>query len=706
MKKMEEVKKRLSLSLYFMLFVVLTFFSSAKLSAQSKEVAAANQRTAERCLKLAENCLAGNDWKNALSNAELGLSYDESISDLIYIKALSQSNLNYPRAQILETIRGAFEKDKWLNYNKNGARILYADLLSEVGEYEQSMSILNEKPLIYNADSEFIRIKNYYRMGTYESISLARSRLSNARKIFPQDGRFAQIFFMFEMLYMNHSLLTEGTYEIPELVKTLASAYIIKLPDYDASDIGKSDTQIIALMFAQGEEQQRLLKAVGQINNNSPLYALAALRAGIISEENAYNLFFESSNNIYSLNILESFALLINNPGLRDNFRQRLNSFSGILYIDEDLDLRNELVIEYDRGRARNVKYDENNDQILEMNVICDFGTPVSIDYEKEDIFLEYDIFPSVHQINLNKKQSYFYFLNDDFNYNPFEMKKNELFSYFGADFYIPYPIEESKLPDETALAQKASSIELPTQERYDSKVIYTMFEGRPVFANFRVTERKYAYSTIETGLPFVRYVDYDGDNVFETAETFNFTQNDDYPDQYYDSLIKKIFGDNAFSKSIYLQKIEIDRNSDTIVEYKEEFLPKNGKISYWDDDGNGICDYQYIRYPDDDSNVLKEEAIFYTSNGLESVLIAFENEVPVLIRYNENEYKVIKGYRKNYYWISEIGTIEQEEKIIAQAGTNLVNGEVNIVQISEDERFTIIRVDSNFYLKKIEYNE
>ena len=28
MKKMEEVKKRLSLSLYFMLFVVLTFFSS------------------------------------------------------------------------------------------------------------------------------------------------------------------------------------------------------------------------------------------------------------------------------------------------------------------------------------------------------------------------------------------------------------------------------------------------------------------------------------------------------------------------------------------------------------------------------------------------------------------------------------------------------------------------------------------------------
>ena len=297
-------------------------------------------------------------------------------------------------------------------------------------------------------------------MGTYESINLARNRLSSDRKVFRQDSRFAQIFFMFEMLFLNHSLLTQGRYEIPELVKTLASASIIKLPDYDNVT---TDTQIMALMFSEGEEQQRLLKAVGQINKNSPLYALAALRAGVISEENAYNLFFASSNNIYTLNILESFAMQISNEGLRNNLRERLNSLTGLLYVDDDLDLRNELVIEYERGRARAIKYDENNDQILEMNVICDFGSPVSIDFENENIFLEYDGFPSVRQISMNEKQSYFYFLNADFNYNPFEMKKNELFAYFGSDFYIPYPLDEIAVPEETYLAQKASSIELPT---------------------------------------------------------------------------------------------------------------------------------------------------------------------------------------------------------------------------------------------------
>jgi len=696
--KERKIKKLSSLFAYFVLFVLLNAFAFG----QSKEVASANRRTAERCLRLAENCIVGSDWKNALSHSELGLSYDSSISDLIYLKALAQDKLNYTRAQVYETIKEAFEKEVWLNYNRNGARILYADLLSELGEYEHSMSILNEKPLIYSADAEFIRIKNYYRMGTYDSINYARSKLSSARKIYPEDSRFAQIFFMFELLFMNHSILNDGQYEIPEIVKTLASAYIIKLPDYEASNV---ETQIIALMFSEGEEQQRLLKAVGEIDRNNPLFALAALRAGIITEEMAYNIFFDSSNNVYSLNILESFVQLINNEGLRQNLCERLNSFTGLLYIDQNLDLRNELLIEYERGRARNIKYDKNNDQILEMNVICDFGAPASIAFEGLDIYLEYDIYPSVHQIRFNKENTFFYFINGDFSYNPFEMIKNPLFTYFAADFYIPYPLDEIVIPEKTYLAAKASSIEMPTEERLASKVIYTVFEGRPVFADFRAADKQFAYSTIETGLPFVRYVDYDNDNIFETAETYNFYQEPPEGEKA-DALIEKVFGKNSFSSSLFLQKIEIDRNVDTVIEYKEEFLPGNGKISYWDDDGNGICDYQYIRYSEDASGLVKEESIFYASNGLERVLIAYENQEAVLIKYNQNEYKVIKGSRPNYYWIAEAGTKEEEDEISSKITSILTNGEVNLIQTEASERFTVIRVDSNYYFKKLAASE
>ena len=68
----------------FVISILLSCGILLNLSAQSS-AAGANKNTALRCLKLAESCLVGNDWQNALNQAELGLSYDNSISDLYYI---------------------------------------------------------------------------------------------------------------------------------------------------------------------------------------------------------------------------------------------------------------------------------------------------------------------------------------------------------------------------------------------------------------------------------------------------------------------------------------------------------------------------------------------------------------------------------------------------------------------------------------------
>ena len=70
----------------FAVIFLLSLGISFSLAAQSS-AGAANKNTALRCLKLAENCLVADDWQNALNQAELGLSYDDSISDLYYIKA-------------------------------------------------------------------------------------------------------------------------------------------------------------------------------------------------------------------------------------------------------------------------------------------------------------------------------------------------------------------------------------------------------------------------------------------------------------------------------------------------------------------------------------------------------------------------------------------------------------------------------------------
>ena len=682
----------------FICLVFMTFVSQLAL-AQNKNAAAANRKTAERCLSLSESFMLNDDWQNALNQAELGLSYDETISDLFYVKAAAQSNLGYKKAEVLETIKESFSKDNWINYTKNSARILYADILCATGLYDESLAVLDMEPLLYSADSEFIRIKNYYRMGTAASIAQARARLNSSRKIYPKDVRFPNLFFMFEMSFMNYAERTGTPYEIPELVQTIADSYIAKLPDYSSTDI---ESEIIALMFCQGEQQKRLLKAVGEKNQNHPLYAYAALKAGIISEEKAFNLFFESSNNVYDLSLLESFGTLITDPALVENFTDHLKSLEGTVYIDNDLDLLNELTVIYERGRAKTIIYDKNSDGIEEIFVNCDFGAPVSLSFDGGKIDLVYESFPSVSRITDTTDGNIYHFLSFDFNYNPFEMTVDTLFTRFNVDFYIPLVDTEIEAPDKYILAKNASSLELETAERSGSRVNYTVFEGRPVFAVFTSGGMRYAYATIEPGCPFVRYADYDGDGVYETSETFDIDNENKYTEESDIQIIKNIFGEGTFSEKLYLKKIEIDRNGDTRIEFSEQYLGNNGKISSWDTDGDGILDYEYIRYPDLEGGKLTEETIFYSKDGTEYVSLQNEEGIPRLLKYEGEVVDVTAGQTENYYWVGQKGTLAQEQKVNENIAGGITDGVVTLVKFDDELRLSVIKIGSAYFLRQL----
>ena len=129
----------------FVIICLLAFGLFFSATAQNS-TSTANKNTALRCLKLAENCLMGNDWQNALSQAELGLSYDDSISDLYYIKAAAGLKLGGTKADAIRLISSAFERGNWAGYTKNGARIFLGDLLSDTGFYEESIRALDSDP--------------------------------------------------------------------------------------------------------------------------------------------------------------------------------------------------------------------------------------------------------------------------------------------------------------------------------------------------------------------------------------------------------------------------------------------------------------------------------------------------------------------------------------------------------------------------------
>lgn len=678
---------------------VLVVFITASLFAQ-KSAGSANHNTAMRCLKLAENCLVAGDWDNALRQAELGLAYDDSISDLIYIKATALSNLEKTRAEVIPVIAEAFEKNSWTGYAKNGARILYADLLCDTGNYEKSLELLNQEPFIFTADAEYIRIKNFYRMGTAQSLENARLKVNSSRRVYPQDSRFPNIFFMFESLIKTTAELKGVEYVIPETVQLIADSYISKLPDYTTN---KEDLEIYASFLAGEEVRTRLIKAISAKNvKNKPLLVIAQKQINMISDQKAFNDFFESIGNSVSLHNLDLFISSITDEEVKQQIIEKFTNWDGTIYIDENLDLQNEMAVKYNLGRPQYINYDANNDGTKELYTTCDFGAPVSIYFINDKVELFYDSFPKVQKVNFVEDNYTFNFLHDDYSYTPFDMDVDKVMQTVGFDFYVPSVKGEFTVPTPYDLTIKASTVELPIAERDGAVIQYTVLNGELVFAKFFEGDNNYAYCDFTTGSPFYRYVDYDNDGMYETTEVYATLEEGYVLLEEEKELINKIFSKVASGKNVYLKKVQIDRNSNTNFEFTEEYLSAGGRITTWDNDDNGIIDCQFIRYPAKEDSSVIEESVFYGSNGLPVVSLYTLDEIPLKMNYGEEEVMIYSGESPDLYWVEEKQSKDIEDEILEYVKKGITQGVIELFTYKE-QRYSIIRIGNDYFCKKIE---
>lgn len=701
-------------SIFAVIFSVFLFSLSAQNSYQ-----VANKNTAVRCLKLAENCLMSRDWNNALKQAELGLSYDDSISDLIYVKAAALMNMNSKKADVLDQINKAFELDNWVNNKKNGARILYADLLSDTGKYEDSMNLLDSQPFIFSADAEFIRIKNMYRMGTSQSIENARLKLNSAIRIYPSDSRFANLFFMFEMALLQNYAILGINYEIPDIVKTVANYYISKLPDYDGKNL---ELELLASFFASSDMQNRLVRAIDSKEQTvHPLLAVAGLQVGLYSEKKAVELFFETVENAFCLSDLEFLTLHLRDSEVLNFLMEKLLNYDGFVYVDCDFDLQNEVIIEYKTGRPLNINCDFDNDGNQDFYAKCDFGSPEIVQFQGENISVYYQEYPFVSKIILHdnsktdevqqNKQTVLNYFGKEFSFAPVELKENDVFGMLGLDFYVPvFTNTQFSLPDFDSLYQNAISVEYPVKERENAKVVYTVFQGETISAVFLQNEKNYAFCNF-SNIPFGRAVDFDDDGVYETLEQYDLIlENPDASSLYEPEFLSDIFGENFLhqmineNKKIYLQKISIDRNSNHFYEYAEEYLADNGKISFWDNNDDGIIDCKHTRFPQKKDEPLQEESVFYDKDGKQLVSINFVDKTPIKMFESNAEVLINAGENKNFYWIEDVQPLQVENQIL-DSFKNMKQGAVEIFE-SEGARFSIIKVEEDYFCKLLPESE
>lgn len=653
-----------------LLILSLSCFFAASVTAGS--ASSTNRRTALRCLASSVNYANENNFQAALSQVSLGLAYDDTISDLWYMMATCSASLGSTRAQILPSLEKAFQYEDWVNYNRDNARLLYAEILTETGRSKEALKVLDAKPSLYSADSEYIRVKAYYRLGNVDSIEKARNKIDGARRIYPSDTRFPLVFFKNEdPLAQNAAVKRIAAYFLSQI-----SQYAEAAPDKDA------ELEIYASSFATGEDQKHLLQSFSARGLRHALYAKNALEAGLINQQQAFDYMTTFADESIEYKILVDLMKLLNEEEVLKNASEYFEAYSGKIYFDTDNDGNSNLCARYMRGRPQELIYDFNQDGVIDWNVMCDFGVPVSGHLEVKNMDFVWGTFPYLSEVDFKKTDKttgqYFRLVEESLLWTPVFIQKEDLISEkCGKDFFIPVINTKVSLISNAELLDSASDFEINSTVLNGERIHFVLMDGNIKMSHYYNSKgRLYAQAQFEHNIPVLRVVDCDEDGVFETTEFYDIDMLGNmnvHSLQDERSVMKNLYGLPSENAEFYLRMVQVDTNNDTVPDFTEEYVENGGKISSWDTDGDGKWNVRHVVF----GGQIKEESMFYTNPGNVLVTVTLENGFPVSVT-NGNEVLKVEhsSSASNLYFIgnAEIDFGEPRFTGISRKVENVLN--------------------------------
>ncbi len=701
-----------------------------------KSALQANRRTALRCLNLAKDYAGRKDWKNVISQSSLGISYDPSISDLWYMLSAAEKNLGRTRADVYTHVLKALTVDTWAEYNRDSARILYADILCDTGRSAEVFGVLDgtgsdvfaSMPFIYSADAEFIRIKAYYRLADSVSIRHAREKIDTCRRVYPNDSRFPLLFFTYE----NPSSLD------PE-VNRIASALLFNLNQNNLNtsldDITEEDIQleIRAARFAKDKQQLNMLKAFNAKELKHPLYIVPALDNGLLTQEQALEYLKSFADSKIDYEIMLEVISAITDTSVKEKLVSYLKSYEGTIIKDTNLDCIADLTVSYKYGRPKTIIYDSNQDGIIDWKIDCDYGQPVFCTLTSENCDFRWNDFPFVESVAIKNENGNisetFRLMAHELQWTPVLMQKDVAFNkIITSDFYFPIPASyknNSTVVDEMSIVTNSESslnlerllnasynVEVPTQERENAVIIFLVLNGKIQLAQYLQNGRLYAQAEFSDNAPLFRLVDEDGDGVFETTEFYAEDKEgnmDVYSLEEERSVMINLFGAPSNGGHFYLRMVQIDSpdDSNTMPNFTEEYLSHNGRISSWDTDGDGSWNVRYVRYPTEynaegKTLPLKEDTMFF-DNEKNLVTVSLIDGKPVKVRNGAEELSIIEDKRYIFYWLGTDGGSENAEKVIKKLNQTEHKAVSVIIDLDKDKRIIGIRAGDFCYGKIIQ---
>ena len=701
MKKKRFILRRLCIAASLCTFAAFAF----------SQTPAPYTETAVRCIDIAKNLLANEEYEASFSRAALGLTYDNTVADLYYIQALGMSQRLFPPYKIEPLLKSALQ-NKWYEYNKDAARLLLASLYTKTARAAEALSLLNERPLLSGKDALYIRANSLYLLG---NIGDARKTVRQGALQFPEDPRFALLFFERENRKAwgngadtlaqsagtadnaetsGGNTALNGGDESDKTFAELSSLFVSRAYDLQDAD---SDVLLKASLFAFSEEDgRRLLKAWNAYGKTDPRYAVYALKAGLMSEEKAFDYVapFFSGTSDYAL--VKSFVSLVSGEKTKESVRKLYAAFAGTLRFDTNGDGISDMTVTYRSGRPSLIEYDANQDGIIDWIADCDYGVPVKVNLVQEDAVLWYGSWPSLSRVIWSGGT---YTLNEDRLFaSPVNMIKDPVMEERASlSFYLPVLRGDVRFVlNADDLFALSHTVERKSAEGENTRVRFSLFDGKAQNAVYTDNGTPYAYAFFENGALRFRNVDRDKNGTYELTEIYayadkNADENTGENALLYRSaeeareLSLRLFGVDNAAKGLYLQKVVSDTDGNGIIEFGEEYGPNGKTTAQWNDNKTGSMIIRYAKNGD------SEETEYVHPVSGRHVRLIVQKGVPV----SADGIPVVRDEAAPFFWIGDSPGGNYAQKVIKKlnqkGSSDVICTVTNLIWLRDKDRFARI---------------
>ncbi|MDR2314617.1 MAG: hypothetical protein LBE02_08810 [Spirochaetaceae bacterium] len=506
-----------------------------------------------RYLDWAEKELALGRTAEALAALERGADYQDASSDISYLLALVRSRAGRSRFLVLEGCRLALETMRWARYSPEDARILEAQTLTELRNFEEALRALQ------NCEQEAYETY-YWKCRALRGLEL--------------DGEFRR----------NLALIMERFPRRPEPVRLLF--------DYAAGKEGDGETRLLldtalrrlpvliegdpelayraAPFIWEKDQARRYVAAYRALGNPNPASLPAALNLGLAEGSAAVE---ELLGPELDRDLVTAVQALLRDAGERKALGQGLSYFSGVITEDADHDGIVEARTLYEKGLLKEYGYDADQDGVADIRVFFVQGQPswalVGMQEGADPAFplkgetkkwlrLWWERYPAVLHSEF-----------EDRRYTPRPL------DYFYTPLrFIPlveggpdYPLRRAPPPvlTERSLLASAAILEQPSQAFAGGRERIELYEGVPVKSWVHRDGKTVAETEFSEGRPLIQRLDLDMDGRIETVRRFS----------------------AARPYSMVLS--ESDWDGDGIFEYAETFQEDGTVKKSWDLDKDGI---------------------------------------------------------------------------------------------------------------------